>query len=341
MSLFRKLLLAKFIEDVELLGERLAILITDGSKLDLDDDLSVWGHHGNTSEKNLQVLWKLLSTSITWVHGNEIGAGWDEHDWLLSVWEHESLESLLLGHGDGLDLGSDDGKSWERNSVEFIEATPKSRLGNTLEDLSHIFVLVLIRAVCDDDINTEGTSEILDCLCFTCSGWTSWSTTVVHTKSLGKGNVALICETCDTKSFFGTKELVSIGEDNISNANVALTGVGIPVDSSVLLPLEVVLVLDLVGFAQFLDFKEDISLMDMNCNECLSLLSDQFVHVFEAHVGKLFHDSDNFSLFLLELLKLFFLTLLKAFLDFVSPKSLDTKKGNLRWISSDEVFKTH
>jgi len=120
-----------------------------------------------------------------------------------------------------------------------------------------------------------------------------------------------------------------------------LTGVSIPVNSGVLLPFEVILVLDLVGFAQILDFVEDISLMDMNCNECLSLLSDQFVHVFEAHFGKSFHDSNNFSLFLLEFLKLFFLTFLKAFLDFVSPKSLDTEKGNLRWISSDKVLKSH
>ena len=282
-----------------------------------------------------------MSTSITWVHGNEISASSNKHNWLFSVWEHESLKAGFLSKSNGLNLSSNDGKSWEGNSVEFIEATPKSRLGNTLEDLSHIFVLVLIRAVGDDDVNTEGTSEILDCLCFTCSGWSSWSTTVVHTKSLGKSNVALICKTCDTKSFFGTEELVSIGEDDISDANVALTGVGIPVNSGVLLPFEIVLVLDLVGFAQFLDFEEDISLMDMNCDECLGLLSDQFVHVFEAHVGKLFHDSNNFSLFLLELLKLFFLTLLEAFLDFVSPKSLDTEKGNLRWIGGNEVLKTH
>jgi len=222
MSLLGKLLLAKGVKNMELLGERFAILVTDGSKLDLNDNLSIWGHHGYTSEKYLKVFWELLSTSITWVHGNEISASSNKHNWLFSVWEHESLKAGFLSKSNGLNLSSNDGKSWERNSVEFIEATPKSRLGNTLEDLSHIFVLVLIRAVGDDDVNTEGTSEILDCLCFTCSGWSSWSTTVVHTKSLGKSNVALICKTCDTKSFFGTEELVSIGEDDISDANVAL-----------------------------------------------------------------------------------------------------------------------
>ena len=122
---------------------------------------------------------------------------------------------------------------------------------------------------------------------------------------------------------------------------MALSSVSIPVNSSVLLPFEVILVLDLMKFAQFLNFKKDISLMYMNSNKCLGLLSDQFVHVFETHVGKCFHDSNNFSLFLLKFLKLFFLTFFKAFLYFICPKSLDTEKGNLRWISCDKVLKTH
>tara|TARA_B110000285_G_scaffold185909_1_gene211019 strand:- start:32 stop:634 length:603 start_codon:yes stop_codon:yes gene_type:complete len=200
---------------------------------------------------------------------------------------------------------------------------------------------MLIRAVCDDDINTESTSKILDCLCFTCSGWTSWSTTIVHTKSLRKGYIALIGETCDTKSFFGSEELISIHESDISNANINITSFGIPVDSGILLPFEVILILNLVLFAQFLDFKEDISLMDMNSNKCFSLLSDQFVHVFEAHLGKIFHDTKDISLFLLEFLKLFFLTLFEAFFNFVSPKSLDTKKSNLGLILGNEFFEAH
>jgi len=81
--------------------------------------------------------------------------------------------------------------------------------------------------------------------------------------------------------------------------------------------------------------------MYMNCNECFGLLSNQFVHVFETHVGKMFHVTNDEFLILLEFLKLFFLTLFKAFLYFISPKSLDTEKSNLRWISGDKVLKTH
>ena len=78
-----------------------------------------------------------------------------------------------------------------------------------------------------------------------------------------------------------------------------MTGLSIPVDSGVLLPLEVILILDLVLFAHVLDFEEDISLMYMNGNECLSLLSDKFVHVsIQAHLGKSAHDSNDISLLL-------------------------------------------
>ena len=200
---------------------------------------------------------------------------------------------------------------------------------------------MLIRAVSNNDINTKSTSKILNSLGLTGTSWSSWSTTVEHTEGLGESDVALICETSDAKSFLGTEELVGIHEGDVGDAEVDLSGFGVPVDSGVLLPLEIVLVLDLVLFAQFLDLEEDISLMDMNGNEGFGLLSDEFVHVFEAHSGKLFHDSNDVFLFLLELLELFFLVLLKAFLDFVSPKSLDTEKGNLRWIGGNEVLKTH
>tara|TARA_B110000285_G_scaffold185909_1_gene211020 strand:- start:755 stop:1057 length:303 start_codon:yes stop_codon:yes gene_type:complete len=100
MSLFGKLLLAKFVKNIELFGERFAIFVTNRCKLDLDDNLSIRGHHSNTSEKYLKVFWELLSTSITWVHCDEIGASWDEHNWLFSVWEHESFKSLFLSKCD-------------------------------------------------------------------------------------------------------------------------------------------------------------------------------------------------------------------------------------------------
>ena len=90
-------------------------------------------------------------------------------------------------------------------------------MGNTFEDLSHISVFMLIRTVGDDDEDTKGSSEILDSLCFTGTSWSCRSTTIKHTKSLRKGDVASIGKRSDTKSFLGSKELIGVGELNISD----------------------------------------------------------------------------------------------------------------------------
>jgi len=176
-----KLLLAKFVKGVELLGEWSVFLISDRGELDRHDDLSVWNHHAHTSEEDLKVFWQLLSSSITWVHGNEVSARQNKVDWLLFSWEQEFLQVLFLGLSDRLNLSSNDGKGSKRNSVELIEASPKSRLTDTLENLGHISVSVLIRAVGDDDINTKGSSQILDSLSLSSSGWSSWSSSIKHT----------------------------------------------------------------------------------------------------------------------------------------------------------------
>jgi len=67
-------------------------------------------------------------------------------------------------------------------------------LTNTLKDFSHISELVLIRAVGHDNENTESTSQILDSLSLTSTGWASWGATVHHTQSLGKSDVASVSE---------------------------------------------------------------------------------------------------------------------------------------------------
>jgi hypothetical protein len=85
-----------------------------------------------------------LTTSITWVHCDEVSTSFDEHNWLLDIWEQEHLGILLLGGCDGLDLRGDHRESWKRDSVELIEATPETTLAETFENLSHVFVFMLI-----------------------------------------------------------------------------------------------------------------------------------------------------------------------------------------------------
>jgi hypothetical protein len=126
MSLLGKLLLAKLVKYIKFERELNEGIITDRGKLDHDNNLSVRDHHCHTSEKYLQVLWKLLSSSVTWVHCNEISARLDQNNWVLLIWEHELSKIEFLSLGNRLDLSSDDRECSKRNSVELIEATPKS-----------------------------------------------------------------------------------------------------------------------------------------------------------------------------------------------------------------------
>jgi hypothetical protein len=119
-------LLAKLVKYIEFERELNEGIITDRGKLDHNNNLSIRDHHCHTSEQYLQVFWEFLSSSITWVHSNEIGAGFDQNNWVLLIWEHEFLKIKFFSLSDRFDLSSDDRESGKRNSVELIEATPKS-----------------------------------------------------------------------------------------------------------------------------------------------------------------------------------------------------------------------
>ena len=100
MTLLGQLLFAKLVEHIELFGQWYESGVTDRGELDHDNDSSVGDHHTYTSEENLQVLWKLLTTSITWVHGDEVSAGLNKHNWLLNIREVEHLKVLLFSSSD-------------------------------------------------------------------------------------------------------------------------------------------------------------------------------------------------------------------------------------------------
>ena len=196
---------------------------------------------------------------------------------------------------------------------------------------------MLIRAVGDDDENTKGSSKILDCLGLTSSGWTSWGSSEKHAKSLGKGDVASISKWCDTKSLLGSEELIGVDELDISDIDSAMSLFYFPVASGVSLPREIVGILNLVLSALSLDINENLHLTHMDCHDCLDSHSDLLVHVFKTHLGKLRLNVVDEFLTLVKLNDLFFVTLLKALLDFEGPEELNTKKGNLRWELEHEV----
>jgi hypothetical protein len=53
-----------------------------------------------------------------------------------------------------LDLGSNDRKDRNMNSVELIEATPSTTLTETLENGSHTLISHLLRAIKNNDLET-------------------------------------------------------------------------------------------------------------------------------------------------------------------------------------------
>lgn len=65
------MLLAQFVERVELPAEDLVVTETCTSEFDPHDDGSVWDHHGYRAELNLQVLGQFLSTSVARVLENQ------------------------------------------------------------------------------------------------------------------------------------------------------------------------------------------------------------------------------------------------------------------------------
>ena len=98
MTLLRELFLAKLVQDGELLVEGVELSVTDGGELDLNDRSSIGHHHGDTSEEDFKVLGKLLTTSITGVHRDEVTAGHVESNRLLGVGrEDELLQLQFLG----------------------------------------------------------------------------------------------------------------------------------------------------------------------------------------------------------------------------------------------------
>ena len=62
--LFGQLFLTEFVQSEELSGQDDVVNETHCSQLHTDDDLSVWHHHGHSTEVDLEVFRQLLTTSV-------------------------------------------------------------------------------------------------------------------------------------------------------------------------------------------------------------------------------------------------------------------------------------
>ena len=67
--LLGELLLTQLVEGEELAGQIDVVYEATAGQLHPDDDLTVRHHHGHRAEVDLQVLRKLLATSVAWVLG--------------------------------------------------------------------------------------------------------------------------------------------------------------------------------------------------------------------------------------------------------------------------------
>ena len=72
--------------------------------------------------------------------------------WICCVISDLPLDALTDGNLDNLDLLSHHRQHFELDAVKLVEAGPRTRLGQTLEELAHSFVVETVRAVEDDTL---------------------------------------------------------------------------------------------------------------------------------------------------------------------------------------------
>jgi len=141
-----------------------------------------------------------------------------------------------------LDLSGDDGQHFDENSVELIEAAPRASLGKTHENLTHGLIIHLIGAIEHNDLEAEGTTQILGGLSLTGTGGASWGTTHGQVKSLGKSNVASIGQRSNDKTTAVTDVLVVVPGLPVTNTGLTnllwLFGLALHVESKLILPIE-------------------------------------------------------------------------------------------------------
>jgi hypothetical protein len=94
------------------------------------------------SEESLETFREFRTTKITWIHSDEGTASRVETDFISL--KHESLFAFLDSIKDSLELDGAHRKHLGHESVELIEATPRSRGSKTLEDTSESKIIHVI-----------------------------------------------------------------------------------------------------------------------------------------------------------------------------------------------------
>ena len=132
----------------------------------------------------------------------------------VAVHENKRFLLLLFTIQDQSNLLGSNGQHWQFDSVELVEAAPRSRLGQpfsdkcktllkskhfislhseliaTFENSTKAPVVHLIRTIENHDVFSQGLSHVLGCFSFACASWPRRATSHAHAESLGQRYVA-------------------------------------------------------------------------------------------------------------------------------------------------------
>lgn len=178
--------------------------------------------------------------------------------------KEESVISLINVMLNGLYLLSNDREHFKFDTVELIKTTPGTTACKTFEELTHGFVIETIRAVKHNTLSCKCLWEIFDCLSFTSTSWTFWSSSIMKINCTAKCSVASIGEWCDDKSTRVTQVLIVVRKNTVDDLGPNI--VVLPIISELWEPLEFGWVTDLLVNQILLD---DIFSMDIKYDKCL------------------------------------------------------------------------
>jgi hypothetical protein len=186
-----------------------------------------------------------------------------------------------LGGFDLLDLSRDHGEHLEFDSVEFVEAAPNTCDRQSLENTGCIVVTLLWCAVGDNDLDSKGTTHVLGGFSFASTSRTSRRSSELHTECLGESDIALVCKSCNTETLFGAQILVRLPEVDVGNRNDTVIVFFKPVETGLLLPIEL---FEFLG--NFDDVAEDFHQVDVDRDDCFDFLAFQTVEVSQTHTDQ-------------------------------------------------------
>ena len=138
-----------------------------------------------------KILWKLLASGISGIHRQK-DAEFGIHLDSVPVREDElPLFLSFAGQNDGDLLGGyrQDGQF---DTIELVEAAPRSRLGQSFVNASQTAKVHLVRTVEDDDVFAQRFAHVFCCFRLARAGRPARTAAHTHVQGLGQSDVATI-----------------------------------------------------------------------------------------------------------------------------------------------------